>query len=80
MRFFFLSINEHFKTKIQANLMDTYITQDGATLTTGGGQVMVMALDNTHKTVSTRRWMFSSDFLEHRVIEFIISTFCIPLL
>jgi hypothetical protein len=71
---------------LQACSMDTYITQNGATLTIGGGQVLAMGLDNidnstnTEKTVSNRRWSFSSDFLEHRVIEFIISTFCIPLL
>ena len=63
--------------------MDTYVTQHGTTLTPAGGQVMAMALDKTNnrdKTVSTRSRIFSSDFLEHKVIEFIVSTFCIPLL
>ena len=51
--------------------MDTYVTQHGTTLTPAGGQVMAMALDNTNnrdKTVSTRSRIFSSDFLEHKVI------------
>ena len=53
--------------------METYITQNGAILTPGGGHVMVMALDNmnnTDKTVLSRRRRLSSEFLDHKVIEY----------
>ena len=55
----------------------TYLTQDGTVLTPTEDD---KTFPKSKRNVSTMKWIFSSEFLEHGVLEFIIYTFCIPLL
>ena len=75
----------------QQNFTDKYFKDERiSTYVTDCGELVATCLQN-HNEVDRRgsgkqncrniiRTVFSSEFLEHRVLEFLINTFCIPLL
>ena len=64
------------KDKLTTNRVDTYITPQGALLT----EAAPHTLGKTIYSVPTMYTMLSTFFQEQQVVEFIVSTFCIPLL
>ena len=64
------------KDKLITHQVNTYITPQGTLLT----PTVPPTLDNSLSSVSSMYTMFSTFFQEQQVVEFIVSTFCIPLL
>merc|ERR1711892_619785 len=76
-----LDLNIYLTSPVDSKMtsqVDSYITPQGAFLSVT--ECQARDLDKMHTTISARKWIFFSEFLEKRVLDFIITTFCIPLL